>query len=98
VGLPGSVWASKAPIWISDIVEDSNFPRTPAALKSGLHAAFAFPIHSGNELTAIMEFFSRRIQKPDNDLLAMMTSMGSQIGQFIARKRAEAALKQSASQ
>jgi FOG: GAF domain len=95
VGLPGRVWTSKEPVWIPNIVEDANFPRTPAALTSGLHAAFAFPILSGNEVTAVMEFFSRRILKPDNDLLAMMTSMGSQIGQFIARKKAEAALKQS---
>ena len=36
-----------------------------------------------------MEFFSREIREPDEDLLAMLTTVGSQIGLFIERKRAE---------
>jgi PAS domain S-box-containing protein len=92
VGLPGRVWASKEPAWVPDIVEDSNFPRTPAALKNGLHAAFAFPVLFKNEVTGVLEFFSRFIQKPDNELLTMVGTLGSQIGQFIARKQTEEAL------
>jgi signal transduction histidine kinase len=40
-----------------------------------------------------MEFFSRMIQQPDNDLLQMLSVIGSQIGQFIERKQAEERLK-----
>ena len=36
-----------------------------------------------------MEFFSREIREPDEDLLAMLTTVGSQIGLFVERKRAE---------
>ena len=39
-----------------------------------------------------MEFFSHQIRQPDEDLLKTMATLGSQIGQFIERKRAEAAL------
>src|SRR5262249_15530578 len=39
-----------------------------------------------------MEFFSNEIRQPDQDLLDMMAVIGSQIGQFIERKRAEDAL------
>jgi C4-dicarboxylate-specific signal transduction histidine kinase len=39
-----------------------------------------------------MEFFSHEIRQPDRELLAMMAVVGSQIGQFIERKRAEEAL------
>src|SRR6058998_176150 len=39
-----------------------------------------------------MEFFSHEIRQPDPDLLSMMTTIGSQIGQFIERKQAEDAL------
>jgi hypothetical protein len=37
-----------------------------------------------------LEFFSRRSQAPDQDLLALFGSIGGQIGQFTARKQSEA--------
>ena len=40
----------------------------------------------------MIEFFSREIRQPDQELLNMMAAIGSQIGQFIERKRAEEAL------
>ncbi len=95
VGLPGRIWASGEPAWVPDIVEDKNFPRTPAAMKNGLHAAFGFPIYSGKQIVGILEFFSHQIQQPDKELLTMMSNLGSQIGQFLSRKRAEAALRNS---
>ena len=57
-----------------------------------LHAAFGFPILLGGEVLGVMEFFSYEIRQPDQDLLDMMATIGSQIGQFIERKRAEDAL------
>jgi C4-dicarboxylate-specific signal transduction histidine kinase len=39
-----------------------------------------------------MEFFSHDIREPDQELLDMMATLGSQIGQFIERKRTEDAL------
>ena len=40
-----------------------------------------------------MEFFSHEIRQPDQELLNMMATLGSQIGQFIERKHAEDALR-----
>jgi PAS domain S-box-containing protein len=94
IGLPGRVWASGEPVWVTNIVEDSNFPRTPAALKDGLHAAFAFPVRFQNELIGVIEFFSEKIQEPDNELLSMLSSLGMQIGQFIGRKQIEELLEE----
>jgi len=89
VGLPGRVWASKAPAWIPHLLEDPNFPRAPQAVKAGLHSGFGFPILLGDEVKGVLEFFSRRAQAPDADLLAMLSSIGAQIGQFTARKQME---------
>ncbi|HZY03675.1 MAG TPA: ATP-binding protein, partial [Anaeromyxobacteraceae bacterium] len=36
-----------------------------------------------------MEFFSREIRQPDEELLATLTTVGSQVGLFVDRKRAE---------
>jgi hypothetical protein len=37
----------------------------------------------------VIEFFSHEIRQPEQELLDMMATLGSQIGQFIERKRAE---------
>ncbi|TMA89126.1 MAG: HAMP domain-containing protein, partial [Deltaproteobacteria bacterium] len=92
IGLPGRVWSSHEPAYIPDVVHDANFPRAPIAAREGLHAAFAFPILLGGEVLGVIEFFSHEIRQPDQELLNMMATLGSQMGQFIERKRAEDAL------
>jgi C4-dicarboxylate-specific signal transduction histidine kinase len=91
IGLPGAVWRSRKPIYLSDLSakESATFPRAPIAAREGLHAAFAFPILLSGEVLGVIDFFSREIREPDQDLLDMMITVGSQIGQFIERKRAE---------
>jgi len=89
VGLPGRIWADGSSHWISDISTDSNFPRGPFAQKADLHSAFGFPIKLGNEVSGVMEFFTRERQTADATLLEVMTAIGNQIGQFVERKHAE---------
>jgi PAS domain S-box-containing protein len=91
-GLPGRVWASGAPAWIVDVVADANFPRAHAAAEAGLHAAFCFPLRSPGQIVGTMEFFTHRLQDPDEPLLASMSVLGSLIGQFIVRRRTEDAV------
>jgi two-component system, cell cycle sensor histidine kinase and response regulator CckA len=59
-----------------------------------LHAAFGFPILLGGEVLGVLEFFSHEILEPDDDMLQAAATIGSQIGQFIKRSRAEDALRQ----
>jgi PAS domain S-box-containing protein len=93
VGLPGRVWANRASAWIADVTKDDNFPRGEIAFRCNLHAAFGFPILSGKEVTGVIEAFSHEIGKPDRDLLSMIQALGSQIGQFIKRRRTEEELR-----
>jgi PAS domain S-box-containing protein len=95
VGLPGRVWISRKPVWISDVTKDNNFPRAPFAITEGLRGAFGFPIFFKDDFLGVMEFFSDEIRESDEGLLKMFASIGSQIGQFIERKRAEEALEKS---
>jgi two-component system, sensor histidine kinase and response regulator len=89
VGLPGRVWSSGRPAWIPDVVSDANFPRASVAERDGLHAAYGFPIVLRGEVLGVMEFFSRAVREPDAALLAMLGAVGSQIGLFIDRRRAQ---------
>ena len=97
VGLPGRVWSSGKPEWITDVTHDRNFLRAPAAAKDGLHTGIGFPIKVNDEVVGVMECFSREIDEPDNDFLEMVGNIGAQLGQFMERKRAEDALRESES-
>ncbi len=88
-GLVNRVWSDGEPVWITDVTQDATFRRAPLAAKAGLHGAFAFPIRSGNDILGVMEFFSRASRPPDEVLLQSTRSIGSQIGQFMARRQAE---------
>ena len=92
VGLPGRVWSSGKPLWIPDVALDEHFPRASHAAQEGLHAAFGFPMVSGGEVLGVVEFYSDRIESPDEGLLTMMGTLGNLLGEFVARKRVEAAL------
>jgi PAS domain S-box-containing protein len=93
VGLPGRVWETGQAAWLPDIPNEGNFPRASFAKEEGLHAGFGFPIRIGEKVVGVIEFYSREIRKPEDELLEMFDSIGSQIGQFMERRRAEAELK-----
>ena len=93
VGLPGRVWSTKRASWITDVVNDPNFPRAAAAAKDGLHGAFGFPIIGPSGFLGVMEFFSTEIREPNAAILALFEGIGGQVGQFIERKRAESELE-----
>src|SRR5258706_1571038 len=95
VGLPGRVWRNGTPAWISNLATDGNFPRLRVALSAGLRSGFAFPVRVDERFLGIMEFFHIHSAEPDERLLAMMAAIGSEIGQFIERKRAEDSLEES---
>lgn len=93
VGLPGRVFASRKPAWIPDVTRDTNFPRREAAAEAGICGGFGFPLFGEGEIEGILELFSPEMIQPDEDLLKMVESIGSQIGLFIRRRRIEAELQ-----
>ena len=88
VGFPGHIWAEGTSQWITDYAK-GIFPRSELAARSDLRSAAGFAIKLGEEVSAVMEFFAQDTQAPDEALLAVMTAIGNQIGQFIERKRAQ---------
>jgi len=92
--LAGRVWASAQPLWVVDMATDPDF--TPSATGASLHGAFGFPILNGDTLTGVATFYSRESCQPDRGLLAIVSDIGGQIGQFIERKGAERRLQETA--
>jgi PAS domain S-box-containing protein len=93
IGLPGRVFASKKPAWIADVKHDTNFPRKDTAVKAGLRGGFGFPLFAKGSVKGVLELFSPAIVQPDDDLLQLAESLGSQIGLFIHRRKIEAELQ-----
>jgi PAS domain S-box-containing protein len=96
-GLPGRVAASGEPAWMTEVPDAANFPRAEAARRGGLTDAFAFPLRSPRGVVGVMEFFSRTERELDEGLLRTMATLGSQLGQFVARRHAEGDVKASES-
>ena len=87
VGLPGRVFASGEPSWITNVVKDGNFPRLEFAREADLHAAFGFPIKGSRGFLGVIEFFASEVRPPDTSLLHMFADIGIKVGQFVERKQ-----------
>lgn len=94
-GLPGRAWADHQPVWLSDVTTDAISLRQQAAAQAGLRTGIAIPVNGGPIVLGIIEFFSDDVREPDEQLLSALATVGSQIGQFIERRRAVAALRES---
>ncbi len=89
-GLAGRILASGKPEWIVDLRED-------VAERAGLRSGFGFPILVDDKVMGIVEFFSLQTVPPDEDLLAILGSIGSQLGQVIIRQQVEQDLQRAKS-
>ena len=88
-GLPGRVWSTGQPAWLDELQGDAFSIRRKAIDAAGFRSAFAFAAMFHNQPLGVLLCFSRQPQASEPELLASMASLGSQIGQFLARKRAE---------
>ena len=89
VGLPGQVWLEGEAAWLANGSTNASIAPSRSMLEAGLQAAFAFPVCRGDDVAGVMEFFSRESRERDENIVRMMSGIGSQIGQFVERKAAE---------
>jgi signal transduction histidine kinase/CheY-like chemotaxis protein/truncated hemoglobin YjbI len=92
-GLPGRTWQTGNTLWVSDVTADRNFPRAQMASLLGVKAGFAFPVIVDEQVFYILEFFSGKIEEPDQELLDIMKDIGTQLAQVIEREQAKEILK-----
>ena len=88
VGLPGRVWATRAPVVAARAAFDPALPRTAAAGRVGLQSAVAVPILHAGQVVAVLEFFSRRSTVMADPDLGTMAAVGRHIGVYVERQRA----------
>lgn len=88
VGVAGQVWEENAPVWLGDF-HGKKYPRAPLAAAAGVRSAVAFPINIGDEFYGVIEIFVNDPLKDQPGLQNMFFAIGSEIGQFVRRKRIE---------
>jgi diguanylate cyclase (GGDEF)-like protein/PAS domain S-box-containing protein len=93
-GLAGQVWETGAPVSISDLATD-EYPRSMAAVAVGLRGIVGFPVRSGRRVVGMISLHTWAPRELSEGLVAVMNDVGSQIGEFVERKRAEVALQDS---
>ena len=94
-GLAGRVCQSGEPLWILNGSKDGRASRTALAHETGMDGAFVFPITSKGKTLGVLAFASGTVREPDDRLLQAVRSIGDQVGQFLRRRQAEDALRQS---
>lgn len=93
-GLAGRVWEAGAPVVMTDLAGDTSV-RAAAAVAAGLHGIVGFPVRSGRRVVGMISLHTWAPRDLDDGLIAVMVDVGSQIGEFVERKRAEVALQES---
>lgn len=85
-GLPGIVYRDREALWTNALRSDAQ--RFAAARRVGLQSSFCFPVISGEEITAVLEFFSGQNDAPDEIVLDIVSQLGVLLGQVFERRRA----------
>src|SRR5207253_2864426 len=94
VGLLGRVWRTGRAASVDEVAAGDS-PRAWQASRAGLHAKFAFAVTNGRKVIGVVALFSPERRSLDRATLRVMADIGSQIGQFIERRRAEEELRRS---
>ena len=94
-GLVGMAWASGEPLWSADVTRDPRVAQAALARAAGVRGALVFPVAFEHRGIGVLAISSREVREPDERLLRTMRVIGSQLGQFLTRKDAESALRQS---
>ena len=87
-----TAWRSGLPRWVFDVTAHPDYTRRDAAAAAGLRGAFALPVLVQGEVVRMLEFYSPDAREADPAFIELAQSLGNQIGQFIERRGAEAAL------
>lgn len=94
-GLSGRVLASRKPEWIPDLTQIHGFARLSVPEDRPLKSGLFFPVLAGEEVAAVLEFFSEETLEPDAELQNLLGHIGEQLGRVFERVRSERKLQES---
>jgi len=85
--LPGRVFITGEPVWVSDLSKEANFSRGKEAQQCGLKTSVCFPVLIKMESAAVLEFFTTDTVNADDSMMGVLVDVGIQLGRVIERER-----------
>jgi PAS domain S-box-containing protein len=92
-GLPGQVWNRQHPVLADPATEIQDLPRAGIAAAHELNAGLGFALLGTTGPLGVIEFWSRQAREVDEDLQAVLLSIGRQLGLFLERMDADTELR-----
>lgn len=86
------VWQETKAKWQQDLPDQAVPAGTLEIQNLNFKTGFGFPIKTGDQVLGILLFFKQASQLVSPDLLNLGESLGSQLGQYVERRKAEEAL------
>jgi len=84
-GLAGRVCVMRSPLWIAEIATDVSVAARESLLAAGVRSGFGFPIMRGSEVIAVIELYTRHHEPLDPQLVDVLRTLGTRLGQFVQR-------------
>lgn len=81
------VWLDGRPVWITDLSGGAHTARVNAAIAYQMSSGWAAPVKVGNNLLAVLEFYSHLRLRENHEALAAIDVVASSLGQMLARTR-----------
>jgi len=91
-GLPGRAWQDGRSLWVMDVRQEPAFVRKALAEEIGLRSIVEIPVMSAGVSIGLIEFVTTHQLELDAEAQSLLDSIGTQLGQVVARLRAQASL------
>ncbi|MFN2137936.1 MAG: GAF domain-containing protein [Candidatus Promineifilaceae bacterium] len=98
VGTIGRVIAQGKDVTVLDVRQDTSFVRQLPVDEGGIRAYFAFPVVMGDQIMAVLEFFSPYSGAPDEEMTSVIYHAGALLGMAVERERTYQRLQRSRAQ
>ncbi len=95
-GLPGRVWSSQAPLWLSEEALHATVPFGAMSRAVGVRAVLGIPVAAGQRMVAVLEFYVRNPRQEDHRMMGVVSDAARQMGELIQKKLTEAELEKQA--
>jgi predicted signal transduction protein with EAL and GGDEF domain len=91
-GMAGLVAETRQPAWMDDLRDAPAYAALAGVAPDDIRAVAAFPVLAGTEVAAVLEFVGGPDFELTDELRAVMSQVGTQLGRIVERERARAHL------